>query len=186
MATTDPQQRRRALEGVAGAVMTADDPMPVAAPPRGVDPPPMAAALGPLVELPPRPEGWVRKPFGDADMKLNYPNREGYHRHWFNDTPGRLMQAWGAGYDQVHDPHGRPVHMVVGISQGGVPLVAYLLEVPLQWYLEDRAKKDARVIDLLQQIGRGDYTRPKGPDGDARYMPQRDEIVIRSGASERR
>ena len=32
---------------------------------------------------------FVRKPFGTFDQKLAYPSREGFHRHWFNDEPGR-------------------------------------------------------------------------------------------------
>src|ERR1041384_4296280 len=44
-----------------------------------------------------------RKPFGSQGQKLAYADRPGYHRHWFNDTPGRIMDAQSAAYDFVLD-----------------------------------------------------------------------------------
>ena len=114
--------------------------------------------------------GFVRKPFGAQEQKLQYANRPGYHRHWFNDEPGRIMRAEEAGYEQVHDTRtNKPVCTVVGISRGGGPLTAFLMEIPQQWYDEDMAAQDNAVIGRLNEIKTGEYERPAGRDGQLRY-----------------
>jgi len=131
--------------------------------------------------LPDRPQR-VRKPFGGREQKLTWPSREGFHRHWFNDEPGRLMRAQEAGYDHVHDDAGKPVCTVVGISRGGGPLTAYLMETPEQWHKEDMAAQDSEVMEQLGQIQRGEFERPTGRDGSLRYAgSQRGPISIESG-----
>lgn len=126
----------------------------------------------------------VRKPFGNRDQKLAYPSRPGYHRHWFNDEPGRIMKAQDAGYEHVKNERDQPVQMVVGIGRGGQPQIAFLMETLQQWYDEDMAAQDDVVLSLMQEIGRGDYARPAGVDGGARYVPDstgtgRGDISIR-------
>lgn len=112
---------------------------------------------------------FVRKPFGNQEQKLAYPNREGFHRHWFNDEPGRIMRAREAGYEQVEDEDGRPVSTVVGIGRGGQALVAFLMEIPQQWFEEDMAAQETTVHGLMTQIGRGEHAKPTGQDGSLRY-----------------
>lgn len=130
---------------------------------------------------PPRPKR-VRKPFGNMDQKLNYPERKGYHRHWFNDVPGRLQRAEEAGYEQVMAPDGKPVQMVVGVGRGGNALTAYLHEIPLEDYQEDMAAQDSAVHERLGQIERGMFERPSGRDGQLQYAgSERGEIRITSG-----
>lgn len=116
----------------------------------------------------PRPKR-KRKPFGNLEARLAYPDREGYHRHWFNDEPGRLLRAADAGYEQVRDESGRPVSMVVGISRGGGPLTAYLHEIPQEDYDEDMAAQESVVHERLGQIERGQFERPSGRDGQLAY-----------------
>ena len=130
---------------------------------------------------------FTRRPFGTWDQKLNYPSREGFHRHWFNDEPGRIIRAREAGYEQVHDEEGRPVCTVVGIGRGGQALVAYLMELPLQFYQEDMAAQETVVHDLLAQIGRGEFAKPPGADGSLRYAgSERGDIKIETGSRSRR
>src|SRR5215831_667185 len=121
---------------------------------------------------------FTRKPFGSQEQKLAYPNREGFHRHWFNDEPGRILRAREAGYEQVHDPEGRPVSTVVGIGRGGQALVAFLMEIPQEWFEEDMAAQESVTHGLLEQIGRGEHTKPRGQDGELRYSR---DIKIESG-----
>lgn len=129
---------------------------------------------------------FVRKPFGMWNQKLSYPNREGFHRHWFNDEPGRILEATQAGYEQVHDPDGRPVSMIVGVGRGGQPLVAFLMETPEEWYREDMAAQENVVHRLMSQIGRGEHAKPGGEDGSMRYSgSQRGDIKIEAGNSRR-
>src|SRR4051812_47316603 len=79
----------------------------------------------------------TRKPFGGVELKMAYPQREGFHRHWFNDVPGRVQRAQEAGYTNVTGNDGKPVSMVVGTAEGGGALVAFLMEIPEEWYKED-------------------------------------------------
>jgi hypothetical protein len=135
-------------------------------------------AAGPLAGRP----GFVRRPFGGREAKLKFPDRPGYHRHWFNDEPGRIIRAQEAGYDHVIDPrNGKPVSNVVGIGRGGGALTAFLMEIPEEWYREDMAAQDQAVIDLLGQIKTGEYERPAGRDGQLRYAgSNRGDISITS------
>lgn len=129
---------------------------------------------------------FTRKPFGTFDQKLAYPNKEGFHRHWFNDEPGRIMRARDAGYEQVHDEDGRPVSTVVGIGRGGQPLVAFLMELPLELFQEDMAAQETVVHSLLTQIGRGEHAKPGGTDGALRYSGStRGDIKIDTGTGRR-
>ena len=129
---------------------------------------------------------FVRKPFGTWDQKLTYPSKEGFHRHWFNDEPGRIIRARDAGYEQVHDEDGRPVSTVVGIGRGGMALVAFLMEIPEEWFREDMAAQETVVHSLMNQIGRGDHAKPGGSDGSLRYAGStRGNISIETGTSRR-
>jgi hypothetical protein len=150
----------------------------------GREPEPEVASVDTLPRRERKP--FTRKPFGSQEQKLAYPNREGFHRHWFNDEPGRIMKARDAGYEQVHDDDGRPVNTVVGIGRGGQPLVAFLMETPQEWRDEDMTAQETVVHDLLTQIGQGNYTKPGGADGNLRYAgSQRGDIKIDSGTSRR-
>jgi hypothetical protein len=129
---------------------------------------------------------FVRKPFGGQEQKLAYPNREGFHRHWFNDEPGRILRARDAGYEQVHDEDGRPVSTVVGIGRGGQALVAFLMELPQELFEQDMAAQEMATHELLTQIGRGEHTKPGGADGNLRYAGStRGNISIESGTNRR-
>lgn len=125
-----------------------------------------------------------RKPFGNQDQKLAYPNRDGYHRHWFNDVPGRLQRAQEAGYEPVNGPDGKPVSMVVGVGRGGAALTAYLHEIPLEYYEEDMAANDSVVHEKLGQIASGKFNAPAGRDGELRYAGSKTmgDIKIETGA----
>jgi hypothetical protein len=96
-----------------------------------------------------------RKPFGSIDQKLAFPKREGYHRHWFNDDPGRIYQAQEAGYTQVTDTNGKPASRVVGVTTGGGPQMAYLMEIPIDWWTEDMDRGQAMVAEKEKGIKRG-------------------------------
>jgi hypothetical protein len=129
---------------------------------------------------------FVRKPFGSFDQKLNYPEREGFKRHWFNDEPGRIIRARDAGYEQVHDEDGRPVSTVVGIGRGGQALVAFLMELPIELFHEDMAAQEMVVHGLLTQIGKGEHAKPGGTDGNLRYAgSERGQIKIETGTARR-
>lgn len=134
-----------------------------------------------------RRPGFKRKPFGSREQKLNYPDRLGYHRHWFNDEPGRLIRAEEAGYEQVMDERtGKPVCVVVGIARGGGPLTAYLHEIPQDWYDEDMAAQERAVLDLKREIREGVFEKPDGVDGKVRYAGSKTMGDIRIDEGTRR
>ena len=110
----------------------------------------------------------TRKPFGALDQKLAYPERENYHRHWFNDVPGRIQRAQEAGYEHVKDKEGKTVSRTVGVAEGGGALAAYLMEIPLEWYTQDMAAQQAEIDKREESIKRGEL---ESQQGDGRYVP---------------
>lgn len=120
----------------------------------------------------------TRKPFGSMTQKLYYPPRAGYHRHWFNEDPGRIDTALEAGYTHVEDKEGRKVQKVVGVSPSGGPLNAFLMETPEEWYKEDMKREQDRINEMDQAIRRGSVAT--GPD-DNQYVPSQGIQIRRGG-----
>lgn len=143
-----------------------------------------AIASGLSGDRPPgRVDGKTRRPFGSQRQKLAYPSRAGFHRHWFNDEPGRIEEALEAGYEHVkHETKHVSVSTVVGTARGGGALHAYLMEIPIQWYEEDMASREAEYAERIRAIKQGDFAKPQGADGALRYAGStRGDIVIREG-----
>lgn len=46
------------------------------------------------------PKGY--KPMSTAQLRLEVPEKPGWHRHWFRGTPGRIARAQQAGYTFVN------------------------------------------------------------------------------------
>lgn len=120
------------------------------------------------------PKGF--KPMSSAVLRLEVPEREGYHRHWFRGTPERLARAHQAGYrfvdpaDEtvaVHnfDPAGDSdeskgtdlgsrISVISGddVDSSGQPGRLYLMECPMEYYevaqqlLADRNESIAEAI----------------------------------------
>lgn len=110
-----------------------------------------AANTSPISAEDPGPRKSARKPFGSMNLKLAYPERTGFHRHWFNETPGRIQQAQEAGYEHVVND-GKPVSKVVGTAEGGGPLTAFLMEIPEKWYNEDMAAQQREIDEKEKSI----------------------------------
>lgn len=127
-------------------------------------PPPVSSAP----ELPVQRRPRDRKPFGAMEQRMLYPERAGYHRHWFNDTPGRIARAQEAGYEHVTE-NGKNVSRVVGRAEGGGGLIAYLMEIPEEWYSEDMAAQQSERDRMMAEIRAG--RRGEQP-GDNRYVPE--------------
>lgn len=103
-----------------------------------------------------------RKPM-KAEGALNFPQREGYHRHIFNDNEkGRVQAAKDAGYTVVmqSDIDGgdmragadsqlsSPVSRSVGGGMKGI-----LMEIPQEFYDEDqKAKQDQIAADEKKRL----------------------------------
>ncbi len=125
-----------------------------------------------------RPARPGRKPFGGLSLKLDYPSREGFHRHWFNDVPGRIPRAKEAGYEHVIGEDKKPVNRIVGTAEGGGALIAFLMEIPEEWYKADMAAEQNLVDEKEEMIRRGTLNKT---DGDGTYIPAQG-ISIRQGS----
>lgn len=129
------------------------------------------APAAPATDLPQRP---ARKPFGGMTQKMAYDQREGFHRHWFNDVPGRIGRALEAGYEHVKGHDGKPVSMPVSSTE---PLIAFLMEIPEEWYNQDMAAEQRVIDDKEESMKRG---VADGPEGEGQYVPKQG-IKIRQG-----
>lgn len=92
-----------------------------------------------------------RVPLGTAQLKLEYPSREGYVRRWFNDRGNRIHAAQAAGYEFVEEnSDGRRMRVSrrVGTHEDGAPMNAYLMEIRQEFYDEDQAEKQ-KVNDAI-------------------------------------
>ena len=126
----------------------------------------------------------IRVPFGSNEERLGYEKREGYHRHWFNDSPGRLTRALRAGYKHVLNKEtNERVSTPVGVAPNGGVLTGYLMEIPEAWWKRDLALGQERVDKTDADIRRGNIEGKVGEDG--RYVPSNRPIRISRGSSPR-
>lgn len=143
--------------------------IPVAAPPPppSVGPEPTPEHLAELKRMAGQQDRPARRPFGRQEYRLaNFPFTPGFVPRWFNDTPGRIARALGAGYRHVLDPDGIKYTLTVGRAEGGGGQLAYWMEIPKEFYDEDFAAKQANLDVIDTTIRRG---RHKADEGDKRY-----------------
>lgn len=117
---------------------------------------------------------FVRQPFGEPRLKLQAPARAGYRRYWFNDDVGRIQRALDAGYSFVK-VNGRNTRNVVGRAKTGGAQVAYLMEIPEAWFVQDVRMNQAKVDEIDAAIKGGSINKEGGTapkDGDNRYVPK--------------
>lgn len=62
------------------------------------------------------PKGY--RPMTSATLRLQVPDRDGYHRHWFRGTPERIARAQQAGYSFV-DPEALEEGSINNFDLGG-------------------------------------------------------------------
>ncbi|CAB4120854.1 hypothetical protein UFOVP2_31 [uncultured Caudovirales phage] len=116
----------------------------------------------------------TRIPMSVPRAKLTTPDIPGFHCHWVNDYPGRVMQANQAGYEFVNQEEalitipdlagsalgsgtdlGSRVSLVVGKNEDGTPLRAYLMKIRLEWYKEDQQAGQQRVDQIDDAMRQG-------------------------------
>lgn len=106
-----------------------------------------------------------RTQFG-VQQRLAADTRRGYVRRWFNDVPGRIRQYNKENdWEHVLGDDKKPVEAIVGKDDAGIPIRAFLMEIPEDYYQEDQAAKQAAIVDPQKmreaQAGEGEYI----PDG---------------------
>jgi len=137
-----------------------------------------------------------RVPMSIPRRKLEVPERPGYVRYWMNDYPGRIQQALQGGYDFVkttdvdinnsstgadstlsgNTDMGTNISLVVGKTEQGGPLRAYLMEIKAEYYNEDQAYIQDRVDLVDKTIRRGKF-KPEGEsqaDSENSYVKKSD------------
>lgn len=148
------------------------------------------------------PKGY--KPMSSAQLRLEVPEKSGWHRHWFRGTPQRLQRAQQAGYRYV-DPADVDVNNFdlagdskksgstdlgtrisvssgEGFSESGQPTRMYLMECPneLYKYAQSFLEKD---IDKVAETLRGGKVGEKGSgetvdDASKRYLKKGSESSL--------
>lgn len=133
----------------------------------------------------PKNERKKRVPLGTMRSKLSAETREGYHRHWINDKPGRLQQALDGGYEFVKaqgesvgdlgtiegNDLGTMTSRIVGTHESGVPMRAYLMEIKQEWRDEDVAEKAKAAAEIDEQIRGGTIGDDSELGHEHRYSP---------------
>ena len=129
----------------------------------------------------------TRIPMSVPRAKLTTPEIPGFHCHWVNDYPGRVMQASQAGYEFMSQEEalitvndlagaslgqgtdlGSRVSLVVGKNEDGSPLRAYLMKIRLEWYKEDQLAGQAQVDKIHEGMRQG--LPASGGDSSNRYV----------------
>ena len=111
-----------------------------------------------------------RIPLGVPRKKLEAKPIEGYHLHWVNDYPGRVIEAMAGGYQFVeyseteindfvtpgNSDLGTRVKRQVGKNENGEALFAYLMKIEENLWKQDQEELQKRNDLVDQAIRRGD------------------------------
>jgi hypothetical protein len=103
-----------------------------------------------------------RADVGGQHLKLSVPPREGYHRRWVNDVPGRVAMMKELAYEIVTDPSIKSDGLdskrqrLVGTQAGGAPQNAVLMETPLAEYQYGVEEKEEARKPFEDAIRRGE------------------------------
>lgn len=146
------------------------------------------------------PKGF--RPMTSATLRLEVPQKDGFHRHWFRGTPERIARAQQAGYRFVEKEDlgedavnsfdlagdsdkggstdlGSRVSVISGddIGANGQPGRLYLMECPLEYYEAAQsvlADRNDSVAEALRggKIGAG-QAGETSQDVKNRYMKEK-------------
>lgn len=112
-----------------------------------------------------------------GSQKMSVPQRVGWVRRWFNDSPGRIHMKQQQGWNFVKNPETGENWMLVvnnAMTEAG-GLKGYVMEIPLQFYKEDQDAKQKNLDAIDEQIYGGTYNEE--PD-DKRYVPKSTPIRV--------
>jgi len=129
----------------------------------------------------------VRNVFNGTQAKLTVNHQiPGYKLHIFNDEPGRIQTAIDGGWEFVTPDEvggvkdsvtsgntdlGDKVRFLVGASEKGDGLYAYLLKIKQEWWEEDQnamQQRNDRVDDAI----RGGVNVKDGTSAEGFYTPR--------------
>lgn len=123
---------------------------------------------------------------GSTQPKMTLPRREGFHRRWVNDTPGRVRFALSQDWSHIEDPDelsedGRGIKkfMTVGVKEDGAPLTAYAMEIPMELYEQDQKRKQAPLDAFDEQLKRGIISGADAQDNVGDFYVPSEGITLR-------
>jgi hypothetical protein len=137
---------------------------------------------------PAMPKGY--KPMSEGVLKLEVPERDGYHRHWFRGDPGRIERAKQAGYTHVlkgdvavnnldlggdatsdgNTDLGSLVSISSGaVSEDGQPERMYLMECPAEYFEYAQSLVADRNESVAEALRGGKIGQEKETRGDAEH-----------------
>ena len=95
-------------------------------------------------------------------LRLAAEKRKGDQRRWAVDEPGRISQLNESNdWEFVLDDNGQKISRVTGRDGQGNAQHSYLMEIPEEYYLEDKKERQKRIIDPTKmkesQIGENEY-----------------------------
>jgi hypothetical protein len=124
----------------------------------------------------------MRRPLGEFSLKLDIEKRPRYHTHWFNDAGARIDEALLAGW-AFRQRNGQRVRRAVGTGRDKGVLYAYAMDLPLEFYLEDRAKADQNATEKMTSLKASPFRAPAGSaaksDAGKFYSPVEGQEPIR-------
>lgn len=113
-----------------------------------------------------------RTPLGVPRQKLSLDKKDpNYNYRWINDVGDRIQQAQEAGYEFVkrgdtsapgvadvvpqNTDLGTNTSKVVGTTESGAPLTAYLMRLKKSFYEEDKRAKAENINEMERGLRRG-------------------------------
>lgn len=113
-----------------------------------------------------------RTPLGVPRQKLSLDKKDpNYSYRWLNDSGDRINQALEGGYEFVrrgdtsapgdmdvvpqNTDLGTNVSKVVGTTESGAPLTAYLMKLKKSFYEADQAEKQAQINETERGLKAG-------------------------------
>ena len=138
----------------------------------------------------------TRIPMSMPTQKLQIPELEGYHAHWF--LARNVAKAQAAGYEFVDNEEvslnaigvadnlensgntdiGTRVSIIGGTDDRDQPERLYLMKIREEWWQEDQ-KSLAKRNDQIAQTLRGGLLGAEGdPDRAKRYLKQGQELFL--------
>jgi hypothetical protein len=143
------------------------------------------------------PKGY--RPMTSATLRLQVPERDGFHRHWFRGTPERIARAQQAGYQFVQPEEleegsinnfdlggdsdqtgntdlGTRVSIISGgeLDNTGQPGRMYLMECPMEYFDYAQSIVNASTDDVATALRGGTIGEgrngEKSADGNKRYV----------------
>lgn len=133
-----------------------------------------------------------RIPMSVPRRKLEVPDIEGFHLHWFLDA--NVPRAMQAGYEMVKSDEvpinqfgigndtalsgnadlGSNVRVVAGLGESGQPQYLNLMKIKLEWWKEDQQVIEKRNADVMAAIFQNEQIlgseRDAAEDRNTRYV----------------